>query len=175
MHPQNVTSTLHILIIWALIIQKNIRSYIYIYIYGGYGWGACLASVLCLNSLFFQIFTRGNFPSYICLYLNNIPHINLISMQTIRRQFFVQSGDFCGHEYTICFCKELYISPYPQIGIFRNHVLYTRQLCDLECWQIYQVYILVILDITAFWKKYHLHYFIASCAYSSSISLDMCI
>ena len=34
----------------------------------------------------------------------------------------VQSGDFCIHEYKICFCKEVYISPYPKIVIFKNHV-----------------------------------------------------
>ena len=36
--------------------------------------------------------------------------------------FLVQSGDFCIHEYKIRFCKEVYISPYPKIVIFKNHV-----------------------------------------------------
>ena len=36
--------------------------------------------------------------------------------------FLVQIGDFCIHEYKIRFCKEVYISPYPKIVIFKNHV-----------------------------------------------------
>ena len=36
--------------------------------------------------------------------------------------FLVQSGDFCIHGYKIRFCKEVYISPYPKIVIFKNHV-----------------------------------------------------
>ena len=36
--------------------------------------------------------------------------------------FLVQSSDFCIHEYNIRFCKEVYISPYPKIVIFKNDV-----------------------------------------------------
>ena len=36
--------------------------------------------------------------------------------------FLVQSGDFWIHEFKIRFCKEVYISPYPKIDIFKNHV-----------------------------------------------------
>ena len=36
--------------------------------------------------------------------------------------FLVQSGDFFIHEYEIRFRKEVYISPYPKIVIFKNHV-----------------------------------------------------
>ena len=40
--------------------------------------------------------------------------------------FLVQSGDFCIYEYKIPFCKEIYISPYPKIVIFKNHVQYKK-------------------------------------------------
>ena len=36
--------------------------------------------------------------------------------------FLVPSGDFCIHEYEIRICKEVYISPYPKIVFFKNHV-----------------------------------------------------
>ena len=64
--------------------QKNICSFIL------WVWmtGLSIASGLCLNSLFSRIFTRCNFSPYICLYLKNVPHINLNWMQISRRQFF---------------------------------------------------------------------------------------
>ena len=40
--------------------------------------------------------------------------------------FLVQSGYFCIHEYKICFCKEVNISPYPKIIVFKNHVQYKK-------------------------------------------------
>ena len=46
----------------------------------------------------------------------------LFECRYLEDNFLVQSGDFCIHEYKICFCKEVYISPYPKIVIFKNHV-----------------------------------------------------
>ena len=46
----------------------------------------------------------------------------LFECRYLEDTFLVQSGDFCIHEYKIRFCKEVYISPYPQIVIFKNHV-----------------------------------------------------
>ena len=130
----NFISTLQILIFGALSIQKDICSFIQIW----WVWMTDLpiASGLCLNSLFSRIFTRGNFLPYICLYLKNVPHINLNWIRISRRQFSnSHSSYFCGHEYKILFCNKLYISPYPKIAIFfRNHVSYKRQLCRRALW-----------------------------------------
>ena len=65
--------------------------------------------------------------------------------------------------------------PYPKIGIFRNHVWYTRQMCVQS-----MVGNLPILPFRNSWyngflKKYHLHCFIAFCGHSSSISSEMCM
>ena len=46
----------------------------------------------------------------------------LFECRYLEDYFLVQSGDFCIHEYKIRFCKEVYISPYPKIIIFKNHV-----------------------------------------------------
>ena len=46
----------------------------------------------------------------------------LFECRYLEDNFLVQSGDFCIHEYEIRFCKEVYISPYPKIVIFKNHV-----------------------------------------------------
>ena len=46
----------------------------------------------------------------------------LFECRYLENNFLVQSGDYCIHEYTIRFCKEVYISPYPKIVIFKNHV-----------------------------------------------------
>ena len=46
----------------------------------------------------------------------------LFECRYLEDNFLVQSGDFCIHKYKICFCKEVYISPYPKIVIFKNHV-----------------------------------------------------
>ena len=59
----------------------------------------------------------GNFSSYICLSLSI-----LFECRYSEDNFLVQSGDFCIHEYKIRFCKEVYISPYPKIVIFKNQV-----------------------------------------------------
>ena len=46
----------------------------------------------------------------------------LFECRYLEDNFLVQSRDFCIHEYKIRFCKEIYISPYPQIVIFKNYV-----------------------------------------------------
>ena len=46
----------------------------------------------------------------------------LFECRCFEDNFPVQSGDFCIHEYKIRFCKEVYISPYPKIVIFKKHV-----------------------------------------------------
>ena len=46
----------------------------------------------------------------------------LFECRYLEDNLLVQSGDICIHEYKICFCKEVYISPYPKIVIFQNHV-----------------------------------------------------
>ena len=46
----------------------------------------------------------------------------LFECRYLEDNFLFQSGDFCIHEYKIRFCKEVYISPYPKIVIFKNHV-----------------------------------------------------
>ena len=46
----------------------------------------------------------------------------LFECRYLEDNFLVQSGDFCIHDYKIRFCKEVYISPYPKIVIFKNHV-----------------------------------------------------
>ena len=46
----------------------------------------------------------------------------LFECKYLEDNFLVQSVDFCIHEYKIRFCKEVDISPYPQIFIFKNHV-----------------------------------------------------
>ena len=46
----------------------------------------------------------------------------LFECQYLEDNFLVQRGDFCIHEYKIRFSKEVYISPYPKIVIFKNHV-----------------------------------------------------
>ena len=45
----------------------------------------------------------------------------LFECRYLEDNFLVQSGDFCIHEYKIRFCKEVNISPYPKIVIFKNH------------------------------------------------------
>ena len=45
----------------------------------------------------------------------------LFECRYLEDDFLVQSGDFCIHEYKIRFCKEVNISPYPKIVIFKNH------------------------------------------------------
>ena len=45
----------------------------------------------------------------------------LFECRYLEDNFLVQSGDFCIHRYKIRFCKEVYISPYPKIVIFKNH------------------------------------------------------
>ena len=44
----------------------------------------------------------------------------LFECRYLEDNFLVQSSDFCIHKYKICFCKEVYISPYPKIVIFKN-------------------------------------------------------
>ena len=46
----------------------------------------------------------------------------LFECKYLENNFLVQSGDFCIHEYKLRFCKVVYISPYPKIVIFKNHV-----------------------------------------------------
>ena len=46
----------------------------------------------------------------------------LFESRYLEDNFLIQSGDFSIHEYEIRFCKEVYISPYSQIVIFKNHV-----------------------------------------------------
>ena len=46
----------------------------------------------------------------------------LFECRYLEDNFLVQSGDFCILKDKICFCKEVYISPYPKIFIFKNHV-----------------------------------------------------
>ena len=45
---------------------------------------------------------------------------SLFECRHLEDNFLVQSGDFCIHEYEIRSCKEVYISPYPKIVIFKN-------------------------------------------------------
>ena len=66
---------------------------------------------------------RGNFSSYICLSLKKPFRLStLFECRYLEDNFLVQSDDFCIHKYKICFCKEVYMSPYPEIVIFKNHV-----------------------------------------------------
>ena len=46
----------------------------------------------------------------------------LFECRYLEDNLLVQSGDFCIHEYKIRFCKEVYISAYPKIVIFKNHL-----------------------------------------------------
>ena len=72
--------------------------------------------------IFWIIFMRGNFSSYICLSLKKRFVCPLNLNADIQKMILVQSGDFCIPDYKIRFCKEVYISPYPKIVIFKNHV-----------------------------------------------------
>ena len=93
------------------------------------------------------IFMRGSFSSYNLFSSQKAFRMStLFECRYLEDNFLVQSGDYCIHEYKICFCREVYISPYPKIVIFKN-------LCGLTWCQIYQFCIFVILDITAFWKN----------------------
>ena len=46
----------------------------------------------------------------------------LFEYRYLEDNFLVQSGDFRIHENKIRFCNEVYISLYPKIVIFNNHV-----------------------------------------------------
>ena len=46
----------------------------------------------------------------------------LFECKYLEDNFLVQNGDFCIHAYKIRFCKEVYISLYPKIVIFKIHV-----------------------------------------------------
>ena len=70
---------------------------------------------------------RGNFSSYmyICLSLKKrfvCPLYLNADIIYLEDNFLIQRGYFCIHEYKIRFCKEVYISPYPKLVIFKNHV-----------------------------------------------------
>ena len=68
-------------------LQEFRKIYVHSYKYGGCEWGACLASGLCLNSLF-PGFTRGATFRHIFVYiLMTVQHINLNWMRIIRRLF----------------------------------------------------------------------------------------
>ena len=132
-NPQIFISTLQILIIWAPNIQKDVCSFILIW----WVWmtGLPIASGLCQKILFSRIFTRDNFSPYICLYLKNVPHINLNWMKISRVQFsnshwllFVVTSIKFSSVVNFTF------PPTPKSLFFRNHVSYTRQLCGLALW-----------------------------------------
>ena len=46
----------------------------------------------------------------------------LFEYRYLEDDFLVQGCDFSIHEYKLRFCKEVYISPYPKIVIFKNHM-----------------------------------------------------
>ena len=66
----------------------------------------------------------GNFSSHICLSLKKkaFRMSTLFECRYLEDNFLVKSDDFCINEYKIRFRKEVYISPYPTIVIFKNHV-----------------------------------------------------
>ena len=82
------------------------------FFFGGGGGGAC--------SLDFhegQLFVIYLFKSEKAFRMST-----LFECRYLEDNFLVQSGDFCIHDYKIRFCKEVYISPYPKIVIFKNHL-----------------------------------------------------
>ena len=87
--------------------------------------------------------------------------------------FLVQSGDFGIHEYKIRFCKEVNISPYPKIVIFKKSwaieevAMRPNMIADLPILHFRNLW------HNSFLEKNRLHCFTAFYDCSSSMSCDM--
>ena len=103
----------------ALIIRswdKKISIFFYLFFFwggGGGGGGGGLFSGFSWGATLRHIFVEVS---------KSVSYVHLIWMQIFRRQFSGSEWWFCIHEYKIRFCEEVYIPPYPNIVIYKNHV-----------------------------------------------------